>query len=129
VSIALDNFQRLLTRPEAAAWLRERYHVGSKSWLAALSVKGQGPVFAIVGKHALYHPNDLAQWVQERFLSAKAAKHSAASQDHVLLSAEPIRGLPSDELSPDEPSGQDYIPGIDIDAIEKGLRLVAQLGG
>lgn len=104
MSIALDNSQRLLTSPEAAAWLRERYHVGSKSWLAALSVKGQGPTFAIVGKHALYHPNDLAQWVQERFLSAKAAKHSAPSQDHIVLSAEPIPEPFSHELSTGEPS-------------------------
>ena len=107
MSIALDNFEtRLLTRPQAAAWLRERYHVGSKSWLAALSVKGQGPSFVIVGKQALYRPQDLAHWIEQRFFSEK----------------------PSSSSSVDEPKVADHSFGIDTDAIEQGLRLVAQLG-
>lgn len=123
MSIALDNSEtKLLTRPEAAAWLRARYHVGSKSWLAALSVKGQGPAFAIIGKHALYDPQDLQDWINERFLSAKT-KHSAASHNQKILSAQPIEELPSEEQL-----GEDsYLVGVDVETIALGLKIAAEL--
>lgn len=110
MSIALDTETKLLTRPQAAAWLRERYHVGSKSWLAALSVKGEGPSFVIVGKQALYRPDDLAGWIEERFFSAKTAKH------------------PNQAVIVAEPSAEtDMLAGIDVEAIALGLKIAAEL--
>ena len=119
MSIAQDYETRLLTRPQAAAWLRERYHVGSKSWLAALSVKGEGPAFVIVSRQALYRPHDLASWIEERFFSSKASKHS----HQAIIVAEPIRELPSEE-----PLGEDsYLVGVDVEAIALGLKIAAEL--
>lgn len=124
MSTALDNSEiRLLTRPEAAAWLRARYHVGSKSWLAALSVKGQGPAFAIVGKQSLYHPDDLAQWINERYLSAKGSKRSSAPSVPAAISRDPLAVDPSIE----EPKVPDYFSGADAETIALGLKIAAEL--
>lgn len=119
MSIALNSETRLLTRPQAAAWLRERYHVGSKSWLAALSVKGEGPAFVIVGRQALYRPDDLAGWIEERFFSAKASKHS----HQAVIVSEPIREFPSEELL-----GEDsYFAKVDVETIALGLKIATEL--
>ena len=127
MSIALKSETKLLTLTQAADWLRERFHVGSKSWLAALSVKWEGPAFFIVGKQAIYHPDDLAGWIEQRFLSAKAVKHSAPVHQQVGASAEPVEGLTFEEPLAVEPEDT-YLPGVNTDAIELGLRLAAQLG-
>ncbi|NDB69147.1 MAG: hypothetical protein EB015_14275 [Methylocystaceae bacterium] len=110
---------KLLTRPQAAAWLRERYHVGSKSWLAALSVKGEGPNFVIVGRQALYLPIDLAKWIENRFFAPKTNKPSKQA----VVVAEPIRELPSEESL-----GEDsYLAGVDVESIALGLKIAAEL--
>jgi hypothetical protein len=72
-------------------------------------------------------PDDLAEWINERFLSAKAAKHAAVFHRQVGVSPEPVEELASEEPLADELEDT-YLPGVNTDAIELGLRLAAQLG-
>ena len=55
-----ETDERLLTTPEAAAYLRS-----SKSYLDKLRVYGGGPPFLRPGRKILYRKSDLDLWVAE----------------------------------------------------------------
>lgn len=64
-----------LRRSEAAAYLRERFKVGTTATLAKLAVQGGGPNFEKFGRFPLYRPADLDAWAQAR-MSKKVASTS-----------------------------------------------------
>jgi len=59
-----------IRRPEAAAYLRERYGFGSWRSLAKLACVGGGPRYFRFGGAALYRRADLDAWVTSRLISA-----------------------------------------------------------
>lgn len=55
-----------LRRADAAAYLQERYGVGSIDRLAKLAVYGGGPKFRKLGRYPVYTAEDLDEWAQSR---------------------------------------------------------------
>jgi len=55
-----------LRRDKAAAYLQERYGIGSYDALARYVVLGGGPRYQKFGKYPLYTPEDLDDWAQSR---------------------------------------------------------------
>jgi excisionase family DNA binding protein len=80
-----ETDERLMTTPEAAAYLR-----GSKSYLDKLRVYGGGPKFLRFGKRkVLYRKSDLDRWASEhRFGStSEYASDRISPQDESELPA------------------------------------------
>lgn len=56
--------QGYLRRRDAAAYLKDKYGIGSWQTLAKLALTGNGPIFRKFGRAVLYAPHDLDEWMQ-----------------------------------------------------------------
>ena len=119
-AMTLDDL-RLLNRKQAAAFIKERISAGSVAWLAKLARNHEGPKFKVIASRALYRPQDLEIWIAEQW--NKEPSHIGAV-DHAtpqqVIADEPV----AEEQFIAEP---EYVPTVDLDAIEQGLRLVRNL--
>jgi hypothetical protein len=61
--VALD-LDRPLLRKQAGAWLKQNYGVGSGSFLAKISLLGEGPVFTRFRNRTTYTIRDLDAWAR-----------------------------------------------------------------
>ncbi len=73
-----------LRRDRAAAYLQERYGIGSVDRLAKLAVYGGGPKFRKLGRYPVYTEADLDEWAESRLSqpvasTAELQHHSAAN--------------------------------------------------
>jgi hypothetical protein len=58
---------KYLTRREAAAYIKDRFgQPCSAAVLAQHAVDGTGPIYFRFGRAALYTPEDVARWCEER---------------------------------------------------------------
>jgi hypothetical protein len=62
----VEPFSRLLTRAEAAQFLRERGFPVAAKTLATLVSRGGGPLYKRFGGRALYCAEDLLAWAEAR---------------------------------------------------------------
>jgi len=69
--------KKYLERPEAADYLTKRGLRVSKNTLQKYGTIGGGPVYRKFGNRALYTPDDLDTWAEEK-LTAPRASSSAA---------------------------------------------------
>jgi hypothetical protein len=60
------DYERRLTRAEAAAFLSERGFLVAYATLNKYATVGGGPVFESFGRRPLYKPTDLMAWVAEK---------------------------------------------------------------
>jgi hypothetical protein len=121
-TMALEDL-RLLNRKQAAAFIRERISAGSVAWLAKLARTHEGPAFKIIASRALYRPQDLEIWIAEQW--NREPSHISAV-DHATSPVVPNEPI-ADEQIIAEPVAHEYVPSVDLDAIEQGLRLVRNL--
>lgn len=80
----MKNTPRYLRRSEAAAYLKNKYGIGSTNWLAKLAVTGDGPEYVKNGVAPLYTEADLDAWMQARMTrraSTSVALDGAPSAD------------------------------------------------
>jgi hypothetical protein len=117
----------LLSRKEAAGYIKRLLRFGSVSMLAHLARTGDGPVFYRAGKATVYPADALESWCLGRLRIAEAPTAVSAA----IVEAEPVSE--ASEASPDDEAMSDEAiyasRQIDYSAIEAGLRLVAALEG
>ena len=65
-----DPEQRL-KRTEAGFYLRQKYRIGSPSYLAKLAMIGGGPLYEKVRVHTTYRVQDLDDWAQGKTATPK----------------------------------------------------------
>ena len=112
----------LLSRKEAAGYIKGLLRFGSVSMLAHLARTGDGPIFFRTGKATVYPEDALQTWCLGRLRIAEAPTGVSMA----IVEAEPVPE--ASEASPDDEAI--YACGrIDYSAIEAGLRLVAALEG
>ncbi|HBO14279.1 MAG TPA: DNA-binding protein [Halieaceae bacterium] len=61
----MDN-RKYLTRPQAADFLAERGYPCTKGTLQKIASTGGGPRYRLFGNRALYTPDDLLEWAEDR---------------------------------------------------------------
>ena len=61
-----DQYERRLTRKEAAQFLSERGYRTAPATLAKLACLGGGPLFQSFGRRPLYRETELLAWAQAR---------------------------------------------------------------
>ena len=66
-----------LRRDQAAAYLKEKFGVGTRQMLARLACAGGGPLYRKLGHYPVYTREDLDSWFTNR-LSAPMASTSHA---------------------------------------------------
>ena len=76
----VEPFNRLLTRAEAAHFLRERGFPIAAKTLATLVSRGNGPPYRRFGGRAIYDPKDLLAWAEAR---CSPPRRSTAEADAV----------------------------------------------
>jgi len=117
----------LLSRKEAAGYIRGLLRFGSVSMLAHLARTGDGPIFYRAGKATVYPEDALESWCFGRLRIAEAPTLVSGA----IVEAEPVSE--ASEASPDDEAMSDEAiyasRQIDYRAIEAGLRLVAALEG
>lgn len=75
-----------LRRADAAAYLQERYGVGTTGTLAKLAVVGGGPRFRLLGRFPVYTRDDLDAWMNSR-LSGPATNTAEAGSNRARSAA------------------------------------------
>ena len=74
----IDDLGRFLTRPEAAAWLRERGLPISPATLATRVTRGGGPVAYRFGSTVVYPIEALAEWAEAQL--RPAGRHASRAE-------------------------------------------------
>jgi predicted DNA-binding transcriptional regulator AlpA len=77
----MNTAPKYLRRAEAAAYLKDKYGVGSRRTLDKLASVGGGPVYIKLGGAAVYDPADLDAWAQSRMTRFKATTVEADKLD------------------------------------------------
>jgi hypothetical protein len=67
---------RVMSRKEAASYLRRRYTVGSVSLLAHMSMTNSGPKLARLGRRCIYRAQDLDEWARAQIASGEGRAHA-----------------------------------------------------
>jgi hypothetical protein len=82
-----------MTRKRTSQYIEEVHGVPcSTSSLSKMAVRGDGPPFAVVGRDALYDPDDVDPWVRALFEKAiKGASTSARARGLVKPKGRPPR--------------------------------------
>jgi hypothetical protein len=80
----MNDFNLLLRREQAAAFLSERGFKTSPKTLASMATRGGGPRFRRFGRFPVYTPADLLRWAEARLGPVVA---STAELDHARKSA------------------------------------------
>lgn len=73
------EISKYLRRNEAAAYLRQRYGLGTPATLAKLACIGGGPVFRKLGRFPVYLAEDLDAWAQSRLSEPVASTSGLAA--------------------------------------------------
>lgn len=68
----MSTAPKYLRRADAAAYLKDKYGVGSRRTLDKLASVGGGPIFIKLGGAAVYDPVDLDAWARSRMTRFKA---------------------------------------------------------
>jgi len=73
--------REFLTRPEAAEYLTDRGFKTSKLTLAKFATIGGGPVYQIFGNSALYTPENLDHWAEEKLSPPRRSTSEITARD------------------------------------------------
>jgi hypothetical protein len=82
----INDAELMLTRREAAGFLRERGFPVSQATLATLVSRGGGPRYFRFGPRALYKVNDLLDWAAAKL---SAPRRSTAEADRAARRSAP----------------------------------------
>jgi hypothetical protein len=117
----------LLSRKEAASYIKSLLRFGSVSMLAQLARTGDGPIYYRAGKATVYPADALESWCLSRLRVAEAPVVLTETIAEPEPITQEVEAYPDDEPIPFKPIYS--AEPIDFSAIEAGLRLTALLEG
>jgi hypothetical protein len=111
----------LISRKHAVELVRERYSVGSLSWLQRLaSEHRRPPVYRLNGRSALYDPDEVLAWCEANIRSPKKPATP-------VREPEPVKPLVTAVPPADDPAPVTTAPPVD-DAVAKAFATLRSLG-